>query len=81
LRRPIEKATDALGYVGRALPGHPVLSTRNDDELRGRNEFLETLRVSEGEVAFALSPESEHRALDLLVVRGQSGQQALSRVC
>jgi len=54
-----------------------VLSTRNDDELRGGNEFLETLRVSEGEVAFALSPENEHRAPDLLVVRGQSGQQAL----
>jgi hypothetical protein len=81
LPRPIEKATDALGYVGRALPGHPVLSPRNDDELRKGNEFFEALRVSEGEVALALSPENEHRAPDLLVVRGQSGQQALSRVC
>ena len=58
-----------------------MLSPRNDDELRKGNEFFEALRVSEGEVALALSAENEHLAPDLLVVRGQSGQQALSRVC
>src|SRR5207249_10716119 len=71
------EAPDAERDLVGGVPGHPVLSTGEDLELRPPDRRVQTLGVGEREVLVPLAPEDQRRAADARVERGEPRQRSL----